>query len=140
MLRTLVRRAAHQTEQTAAASEPQKHTSQYVQRMIALYPRKKVWPPDFKRLSPEERLGFEKRYKRRMALATASPRWVKFTKMAQLFSIVSVIVYSVLFMEWDGEHQPFQDIRKQFWNALGADYQPAARPVKTQSSLPQARS
>lgn len=88
MLRTLVRRAAQQTEQTAAASQPQKRTSEYVQRMIALYPRKKVWPPDFRRLSPEERLGFEKRYKRRMALATASPRWVKFTKIAQLFSIV----------------------------------------------------
>lgn len=108
--------------------------------MLALYPPKKVWPPDFKRLSPEERLGFEKRYKRRLALATARPRWVKFTKMMQLFSIVFVIIYSILFMDWKGENQPFDDIRKRFWNALGADYQPSSRPVKTPSSLPHARS
>lgn len=84
MFRTLARRAA----QNGAASQPQQHASEYVQRMAKLYPPKKVWPPDFKRLSPQERLGFEKRYKRRLRLATARPRWDKFTKLAQLFSIV----------------------------------------------------
>lgn len=51
------------------------------------YKNKKVWPPDFTRLSPQEQLRFEKRYKRRVALASARPRWVKFVKLVQLFSV-----------------------------------------------------
>lgn len=51
------------------------------------YKNKKVWPPDFTRLSPQEQLRFEKRYKRRVALASARPRWVKFIKLVQLFSV-----------------------------------------------------
>lgn len=51
------------------------------------YKNKKVWPPDFTRLSPQEQLRFEKRFKRRVALASARPRWVKFIKLVQLFSV-----------------------------------------------------
>ncbi|KAL1900908.1 hypothetical protein Sste5346_001969 [Sporothrix stenoceras] len=83
------------------------------------YKNKKVWPPDFTRLSPQEQLRFEKRYKRRVALASARPRWVKFVKLVQLFSITFVVIYGVLFMEWDYGPQPFVGIREWFWNTLG---------------------
>lgn len=79
MLPTLVRRAA----QAAPKKDPA-----YIKKIVELYPAKKVWPPNFKRLSVQEQLRFEKKFKRRLALATARPRWDKFVKLAQLFSIV----------------------------------------------------
>lgn len=51
------------------------------------YRLKKVWPPNFSKLSPQEQLRFEKRYKRRVQLAAARPRWNKMVKLAQFFSI-----------------------------------------------------
>ncbi|KAF3765757.1 hypothetical protein M406DRAFT_257371 [Cryphonectria parasitica EP155] len=101
MLPTLIRRAA----QNAAAPE-----AAYIARIRELYPPKKVWPPDFKSLSPQEQLRYEKKYKRRLALATARPRWNKFIKLIQLFSIVSVATYAVLFMDWKQESQPFDGV------------------------------
>ncbi|KIH93514.1 hypothetical protein SPBR_04423 [Sporothrix brasiliensis 5110] len=83
------------------------------------YKNKKVWPPDFTRLSPQEQLRFEKRFKRRVALASARPRWVKFIKLAQLFSVTFVVIYCVLFMEWEYGPQPFAGVREWFWNTLG---------------------
>lgn len=48
---------------------------------------KKVWPPDFSKLSTKEQFRFERRYKRRVKLATARPRWDKYVRLAQLFSV-----------------------------------------------------
>lgn len=79
MLPTLARRAAHKV------ARPQ---LEYIQRIRELYPPKKVWPPDFSRLSPQEQLRYEKKYKRRMALATTRPKWDKAVKLLQLFSVV----------------------------------------------------
>ncbi|KAI1417925.1 hypothetical protein F5Y13DRAFT_33274 [Hypoxylon sp. FL1857] len=84
------------------------------------YKPKKVWPPDFSKLSEKEQFRFERRYKRRVKLATARPRWDKFVRLAQLFSVTFVLVYSVLFMDWNTEKQPFQEVRDKFWGVLGA--------------------
>ncbi|KAI1139629.1 hypothetical protein F5Y05DRAFT_328820 [Hypoxylon sp. FL0543] len=84
------------------------------------YKPKKVWPPDFSKLSEKEQFRFERRYKRRVKLATARPRWDKFVRLAQLFSVTSVLVYTVLFMDWKTEKQPFQGLRDTFWGAFGA--------------------
>lgn len=51
------------------------------------YKPKKVWPPDFSKLSEKEQFRFERRYKRRVKLATARPRWDKYVRLAQLFSV-----------------------------------------------------
>jgi hypothetical protein len=56
---------------------------------------KKVWPPDFTKLSPQEQLKFEKKYKRRVQLATARPRWNKFIKLSQLSAITCTLVLGV---------------------------------------------
>jgi hypothetical protein len=54
---------------------------------ITPYPTKKVWPPDFSKLSPQAQLKYEKKYKRRVKLATARPMWNKVIQLTQLFSI-----------------------------------------------------
>ncbi|KAI1115468.1 hypothetical protein F5Y14DRAFT_450039 [Nemania sp. NC0429] len=84
------------------------------------YKLKKVWPPDFSRLSEKDKFRFEKRYKRRIKLATARPRWNRYVQLAQLGIITSVIIYSVLFMQWETERQPFEGLRRQFWGVFGA--------------------
>lgn len=48
---------------------------------------KKVWPPDFTKLTPQEQLRLEKKYKRRAQLATARPTWNKTIRLAQLFTV-----------------------------------------------------
>ncbi|KAI2615074.1 hypothetical protein GGR54DRAFT_307880 [Hypoxylon sp. NC1633] len=82
------------------------------------YRPKKVWPPDFSKLSEKEQFRFERRYKRRLKLATARPRWDKMLRLGQLFSISFVLVYSLLFMDWNTEKQPFQWLRDKMWGAF----------------------
>ncbi|KAI0837400.1 hypothetical protein F5Y06DRAFT_271619 [Hypoxylon sp. FL0890] len=84
------------------------------------YKPKKVWPPDFSKLSEKEQFRFERRYKRRVKLASARPRWDKFVRLAQLFSVTSVLIYTVLFMDLKTEIQPFQGVRDRVWGTLGA--------------------
>ncbi|KAK0706021.1 hypothetical protein B0T26DRAFT_725214 [Lasiosphaeria miniovina] len=48
---------------------------------------KKVWPPDFTKMTPQEQLRFEKRYKRRLAHMAQRPRWNKIVKLTQYFTI-----------------------------------------------------
>lgn len=78
MLPTLIRKAAQEAKPSNEA---------WLRRIRELYPPKKVWPPDFKKLSLQEQLKYEKKYKRRLALATARPQWTKFIKLVQLFSV-----------------------------------------------------
>ncbi|KAI1084828.1 hypothetical protein F5B20DRAFT_222576 [Whalleya microplaca] len=87
---------------------------------------KKVWPPDFSKLSEKEQFRFERRFKRRIKLATERPRWNKFIRLAQLVSVTSVLVYSVLFMDWKTEKQPFQGVRDKFWGTFDA-FSPSQR-------------
>jgi len=75
MLPTLIRRVA-----TAAPKE--------IPTRLLSYPTKKTWPPNFKKLTPQEQLRFEKKYKRRVALASRRPRWDKAVKFAQYISIL----------------------------------------------------
>ncbi|KAL2160779.1 hypothetical protein VTH06DRAFT_976 [Thermothelomyces fergusii] len=75
MFPTLVRRLAQaaRPQLSAAAAHPEYK-----------YKLKKVWPPDFQSMTPQQQLRFEKKYKRRLKLATARPRWDKFVRLAQL--------------------------------------------------------
>ena len=131
MFSTLVRRAAPspippRLRNAAAASLP---------GIYSRYKPKKVWPPDFSKLSAKEQFRFERRYKRRVKLATARPRWDKYVRLAQLcsvtgrcfptraifrrnrpdvwgggFLLLGVLVYSLLFMEASTGEQPFQGV------------------------------
>jgi hypothetical protein len=56
------------------------------------YKLKKVWPPDIKNMTSQQQLRFEKKYKRRLKLATARPRWDKFVRLAQLCTMTGKVV------------------------------------------------
>ncbi|KAI0479376.1 hypothetical protein GGR56DRAFT_673303 [Xylariaceae sp. FL0804] len=99
------------------------------------YKTKKRWPPDFSKLSQKEQFRLEKRYKRRVKLATMRPRWDKYIRLAQLFSITFVLIYSVLFMDWNTDPQPFQGIRNTLWGALDS-FSPQQRHERRNPSLP----
>ncbi|KAI0203214.1 hypothetical protein F4808DRAFT_55636 [Astrocystis sublimbata] len=99
------------------------------------YKPKKVWPPDFTKLSEKEQFKFEKRYKRRVILATARPRWDKNVKLAQLVSITAAVVYMVLFMDWKMENPPFEEVRHRFWSILAA-FSPERRYESQRPGLP----
>jgi hypothetical protein len=73
MFPTLARRLAQ-------AAKPQLHAA--VENPA--YKLKKVWPPDIRNMTSQQQLRFEKKYKRRLKLATARPRWDKFVRLAQL--------------------------------------------------------
>ncbi|KAK0740427.1 hypothetical protein B0T18DRAFT_330581 [Schizothecium vesticola] len=89
---------------------------------------KKMWPPDFSKLSKQEQLHFEKRYKRRVSHIAQRPRWNKMIQLAQLTTITFVVVYSVMFMDWKDERQPFDDVRQAVWGFFGYDYTPTKKP------------
>ncbi|CAM1503989.1 Fc.00g015800.m01.CDS01 [Cosmosporella sp. VM-42] len=80
------------------------------------YKARKVWPPNFKELSHQQQLRFEKKYKRRITLASRSPRWIKGVKFAQLITIVAALVYLLFYSEfewWGQEYKPHEEIRKK---------------------------
>ena len=49
---------------------------------------RKVWPPNFKELNPQQQLRFEKKYKRRVYLAHHSEKWDKGVRIFR-FAMVS---------------------------------------------------
>lgn len=48
---------------------------------------KRLWPPDFTKLSTKQQFRLEQKYKRRTKLKWARPRWVKGVKLVQMASI-----------------------------------------------------
>ncbi|KAL4865854.1 hypothetical protein BDV12DRAFT_173808 [Aspergillus spectabilis] len=65
------------------------------------YLPKRTWPPDLSKLSPKHQFRLERKYRRRAALKYARPKWTKATKLAQWGGIGFVLLYALLFMEWD---------------------------------------
>jgi len=47
------------------------------------YKAKRIWPPDFDKLSEKHQFRLERRYKRRAQLKWARPNWMIGTKLAQ---------------------------------------------------------
>ncbi|PSS06674.1 hypothetical protein M430DRAFT_46028 [Amorphotheca resinae ATCC 22711] len=110
MLPTIIRRTAQQ-------NVPYVYTNPYK--------AKRLWPPDFSKLSPKHQFRLERRYKRRAKLKWERPRWTKAVKMVQMGSVVFVGVYGVLFLDWNQEtwnkeSRPFQGIRDWFWGMMGS--------------------
>ncbi|KAK1834521.1 hypothetical protein QBC39DRAFT_343302 [Podospora conica] len=125
MFPTLARRMAQAAEKAATKS---KATTSSASSLSSPSRLKKVWPPDFSKLSQQEQLHFEKRYKRRVAHIAQRPRWNKMIQLAQLTTITFVVVYSVMFMDWRDERQPFDDVRQAVWGFFGYDYTPTKKP------------
>ncbi|PYH88585.1 hypothetical protein BO71DRAFT_403724 [Aspergillus ellipticus CBS 707.79] len=82
------------------------------------YKPKRQWPPDMSKLSPKHQFRLERKYRRRAALKYARPKWVKATKLVQWGVIGFVLVYAMLFMEWDERGSPFDEIRRYFFSGV----------------------
>ena len=84
MFSATVRRLAQSAKESGSRKVPPIAASNFQKT-------KKVWPPNFKELSHQEQLRFEKKYKRRIMMASRSPRWEKGIKYAQLLTIAGKI-------------------------------------------------
>jgi len=78
MLPTLARRAVSSVTQAIKAT-PAIYGNPYQ--------TKRIWPPDFTKMTPQQHLRFEKKFKRRIKLAHARPGFHKKVKLAQLFAV-----------------------------------------------------
>ncbi|CAG7565618.1 unnamed protein product [Fusarium equiseti] len=109
MFSTLVRRMASSSKDSLLKKAP---------LTVATNPYKarKVWPPNFKQLTVQQQLRFEKKYKRRIILASQAPRWVKAVKTAQLLTIIAALVWLFFYSEfewWGQKYKPSEEIRKK---------------------------
>ncbi|KAJ4255594.1 hypothetical protein NW762_009591 [Fusarium torreyae] len=80
------------------------------------YKARKVWPPNFKQLTVQQQLRFEKKYKRRIILASRAPRWVKAVKTAQLLTIIAALIWIFFYSEfewWGQKYKPSEEIRRK---------------------------
>lgn len=97
------------------------------------YRAKKIWPPNFDRLTPRHRFHFEKTYRRRAKLKYACPGWRRGVGVVQNVSVLGVTIYFLFFLtvEEDGvEVSPFQGLRDwvyEQWSSVGSSRTP--RPV-----------
>ncbi|EAW10537.1 uncharacterized protein ACLA_050090 [Aspergillus clavatus NRRL 1] len=96
------------------------------------YKPKRQWPPDMSKLSPKHQFRLERKYRRRAALKYARPKWMKMTKLAQWGIIGFVLIYALLFMEWDERGSPVEEIRRAFFSGLKETFStpPPPRPVR----------
>ncbi|PYI22493.1 hypothetical protein BO86DRAFT_386025 [Aspergillus japonicus CBS 114.51] len=119
------------TDASPAAPEPN-HDDPNANAYASPYKPKRQWPPDMSKLSPKHQFRLERKYRRRAALKYARPKWTKFTKLVQWFSIGFVLVYAMLFMEWDEKGSPFDEIRKAVFGGLKEAFSTPAppRPVR----------
>ncbi|KAL2798349.1 hypothetical protein BJX66DRAFT_44754 [Aspergillus keveii] len=83
------------------------------------YMPKRTWPPDMTKLSPKHQFRLERKYRRRAALKYARPKWTKATKLAQGGAIAFVIIYALLFMEWDERGAtPIEEFRTYIFGSI----------------------
>ncbi|KAI9373834.1 hypothetical protein BJX61DRAFT_541402 [Aspergillus egyptiacus] len=83
------------------------------------YKPKRAWPPDMSKLSPKHQFRLERKYRRRAALKYARPKWTKATKLVQWGGIGFVLLYALLFMEWDDRGgKPIEEIRKYIFGSI----------------------
>ncbi|KAJ5230553.1 hypothetical protein N7489_011261 [Penicillium chrysogenum] len=92
------------------------------------YQPKRQWPPDMSKLSPKHQFRLERKYRRRAALKYARPKFTKAVTLGQWVIIGFVIVYSVLFMEWETEDTVFHVIREKFFAGVRAMFSSAPPP------------
>ncbi|KAJ5942473.1 hypothetical protein N7516_002641 [Penicillium verrucosum] len=92
------------------------------------YQPKRQWPPDMSKLSPKHQFRLERKYRRRAALKYARPKFMKAVTLAQWVVIGFVIIYSVLFMEWDTDDTGFHMIREKFFAGVRAVFSSAPPP------------
>ncbi|PLB55016.1 hypothetical protein P170DRAFT_505648 [Aspergillus steynii IBT 23096] len=120
--------------QTSAPSQPEFEINDPNDPLshYAQYKPKRQWPPDMSKLSPKHQFRLERKYRRRAALKFARPKWMKATKLVQWGVIGFVLIYAMLFMEWDDRGSPFEEFRKTFFAGVKGAFSspPPPGPVR----------
>ncbi|PWY87314.1 hypothetical protein BO94DRAFT_624482 [Aspergillus sclerotioniger CBS 115572] len=119
---------------TSTPSDPSPNETEYTNpnEYYSPYKPKRQWPPDMSKLSPKHQFRLERKYRRRAALKYARPKWTKATKLVQWGCIGFVLVYAMLFMEWDERGSPFDEIRRTFFAGVKGAFStpPPPGPVR----------
>jgi len=81
---------------------------------------RKVWPPDFSQLTPQQQLRLEKKHKRRVALAHRNPRWDRGVRLVRFLSIVAcfiVLTFGAEYRFWGSDYvyKPTEEL----WPKIG---------------------
>ncbi|KZF19841.1 hypothetical protein L228DRAFT_30331 [Xylona heveae TC161] len=100
---------------------------------ISPYKAKKLWPPDFSKLSHKHQFRLEKRYKRRTKLKWARPRWNKGVKVVQFTAITFSIFYALFFMDREKENRLVDPLRRWADDKLGSIWSSPAKPAGSSS-------
>lgn len=95
------------------------------------YKTKRTWPPIYDHLSPQQKLYFEKKYKRRANIVYSCPRWTKAIKLAQFFSITVFILYMLLVAQPDADFVPFYPVSVKAISLLWQPHLPANLPYSS---------
>ncbi|KAJ5545058.1 hypothetical protein N7535_006554 [Penicillium sp. DV-2018c] len=111
--------------ESSSSSPPQTFEDVY----YSPYQPKRQWPPDMSKLSAKHQFRLERKYRRRAALKYARPKFMKIVTLGQWVIIGFVIIYSVLFMEWETNDTPFHGIREQFFAGLRSVFSSAPPPT-----------
>ncbi|KJZ80271.1 hypothetical protein HIM_00121 [Hirsutella minnesotensis 3608] len=105
MFATLVRRLAQSGKEPLAKQVP-------LTAATNPYKARRVWPPDFKDLTPLQRFRYERKYKRRVSIVTSRPRWEKPVKYAQLVSISVALIWLFFFGEMHSNGEKIKPVEK----------------------------
>ncbi|KAL4921669.1 hypothetical protein BDW62DRAFT_174203 [Aspergillus aurantiobrunneus] len=105
------------------------------------YQPKRQWPPDMSKLSPKHQFRLERKYRRRAALKYARPKWNKATTLVQWGAIGFVLLYALLFMEWDekGGGSLIEDLRAYIFGAFKGAFSAPPPPTSMRRSEESAR-
>ncbi|CAG8285451.1 unnamed protein product [Penicillium salamii] len=119
-------------ESSPFRSSPKSEPSTFEDVYYSPHQPKRQWPPDMSKLSPKHQFRLERKYRRRAALKYARPKLMKATKIGQWVVIGFVLVYAVLFMEWETSATPFHGVRESFFGGLKSIFSspPPPGPVR----------
>ncbi|KAJ5783344.1 uncharacterized protein N7518_009021 [Penicillium psychrosexuale] len=111
-----------------SANKPDSSPPSFEDVYYSPYQPKRQWPPDMSKLSPKHQFRLERKYRRRAALKYARPKFMKAVLLGQWVVIGFVIIYAVLFMEWESDDTAFHAIRKSFFAGLQTVFSSAPPP------------
>ncbi|KAL4908155.1 hypothetical protein BDW74DRAFT_174849 [Aspergillus multicolor] len=127
--------------QSSPFPDPETHT--YIDPNTGLpvkdysrWPPKRQWPPDMSKLSPKHQFRLERKYRRRAALKYERPKWTKATILVQWGAIGFVVIYALLFMQWDERGgKPIEELRTYIFGTLKGAF--SAPPSPTSMRRPE---
>ncbi|KAH6621521.1 hypothetical protein B0J18DRAFT_432692 [Chaetomium sp. MPI-SDFR-AT-0129] len=109
----VTRRLAQAVE--SAAEVPTTATASPTPPAHPVYRLRKKWPPDFSTMSPQQQFRFEKKFKRRITDARATPRFDMALRLFQVVITAVFLTWGTLFLDYGTLPHPFGPFREAFF-------------------------